>query len=332
MKSGLVLTSRIVYTVWQTESENQDEPSAKIKSAGGEYRVEAILQWGLDLIIAIQQVHGLALDNFFRAVTFMGEEEFYLLLLPMLFWCVNFGLGARLAIFFMLSLWLNIGLKDLFHQPRPFELDQTVMLSSTRGYGLPSNHAQSAVVAWGSIALWGRKTWLWVVAVGLMILIGFSRVYLGVHFPTDVLAGWAIGVLLLVIYSAVEPVISKRLAKFNIWLQMLLALAVPVALLLIHPGIYTATAMGTLAGIGLGLALTRRYVSFNVGGLWWHYAVRFIIGSAVVFALYRGLKIVSPGEESAFYMAFRFLSYGLVGAWASLGAPWLFQKLKLSKR
>ena len=294
--------------------------------------VEAILQWGLSLIVAMQQVHGPALDNFFRAITFMGEEEFYLLLLPMLFWCVDFGLGARLAIIFMLSLWLNIGLKDLFHQPRPFDFDPTVMLHSAEGYGLPSNHAQSAVVAWGSIALWGRRPWLWAVAVGLMFLIGSSRVYLGVHFPTDVLVGWAVGVLLLVIYAAVEPIIRESLLKLNIWLQMLLALAVPVALLLVHPGIYTAMATGVLAGIGLGLALTRRYVSFSVDGRWWHYAVRFIIGSAVVFALYRGLKVISPVEESAFYMAFHFLSYGLVGVWASLGAPWLFQKLKLCNR
>ena len=107
---------------------------------------------------------------------------------------------------------------------------------------------------------------------------------------------------------------------------------VPIVLLLVHPVQYTAVATGTLAGVGVGLALTHRYVSFKVGGLWWHYAARFIIGSAIVFALYMGFKIISPGEESAFYLAFRFISYGLVGVWICLGAPWLFQKLKLSKQ
>lgn len=292
--------------------------------------MESILQWGIDLIISIQQIHGPVLDSIFRAITFMGEEEFYLLLLPLIFWCVDFGLGARLAILFLLSSWLNVNLKDLFHQPRPFDLDQSVMLSSADGYGLPSNHAQSAIVVWGSIASWGHKTWLWVVAIGLMILIGFSRVYLGVHFPTDVFAGWVIGIILLGVYLAAEPTIRERLTKINTWIQILLALAVPIALLLIHQAKSTASTMGTLAGLGVGLALMQQYISFSAGGPWWHRAIRFIVGSIVVFALYIGLKAIFPGEESTFYIVFRFLRYGLIGVWISFGAPWLFQKFKLS--
>lgn len=111
--------------------------------------MEALLQWGIDLIAAIQQVHGPVLDGIFHAITFMGEEEFYVLLLPLLFWCVDFGLGARLAILFMLSSYLNPDLKDLFQQPRPYDLDPSVGLSRATGYGLPSGHSQSAVVVWG---------------------------------------------------------------------------------------------------------------------------------------------------------------------------------------
>ncbi|MCK4722360.1 MAG: phospholipid phosphatase, partial [Dehalococcoidia bacterium] len=100
--------------------------------------MEALLQWGLDLILAIQQIHGPVLDGIFRAITFMGEEEFYLILLPLLLWCVDFGLGARLGALFLLSSYLNFGLKDLLRQPRPFDLDPSVKLSSAEGYGLPS--------------------------------------------------------------------------------------------------------------------------------------------------------------------------------------------------
>ena len=291
--------------------------------------MEYLLQWGINLIISIQQIRGPVLDNIFLNITFLAEEEFYLLLLPFIFWCVDFGLGARLAILYLLSSWLNISLKDLFKQPRPFEIDQSVMISSASGYGLPSIHAQSAVVVWGSIALWGRKTWLWVVAIGLIILIGFSRVYLGVHFPIHVLAGWVIGVVLLGVFPVAQPAIGKKFMKFNLWLQLILTSAVPIALLLIHPVNSTAASMGTLAGVGIGLVLVHRYISFNAQGLWWHRAIRFIIGSIVVFALYIGLKAVFPGEESVLYLAFRFLRYGLIGVWVSLGAPWLFRKLKL---
>ena len=292
--------------------------------------MEALLQWGIDLIVAIQQIHGPALDSIFRAITFMGEEEFYLLFFPLLFWCVGVGLGARLGVFFLLSTYLNTDLRDLFQQPRPFDLDPSVQLSSAEGYGLPSGHSQSAIVVWGTIAAWARKTWFWMVAIALMVLIGFSRIYLGVHFPTDVLAGWTIGVVLLGIYLLVQPGIERKLAELSLGVQMALSLAVPVVLLLIHPVKDTTTTMAVLAGMGVGLALMHRYVPFSARGPWWQRAVRFLIGGAVVLALYLGLKMVFPGEESALYLVFRFLRFWLIGLWVSFGAPWLFRLLHLA--
>ncbi|MFC1930228.1 phosphatase PAP2 family protein [Chloroflexota bacterium] len=292
--------------------------------------MESLLQWGINFIIGIQQIQSPVVDYVFRTITFMGEEEFYLLLLPLIFWCIDFGLGVRLTIIFLLSSWLNINLKDLFQQPHPFDLDQSVMIASVNGYGLPSNHAQSAVIVWGSIGLWAHKSWFWVVAILLMILIGFSRVYLGVHFPTDVLAGWAIGAFLLGLFVLAGSAIGRRFIQSNLWLQLVLTLAVPIVLLFVHPVSSTTSALGTLAGAGVGLVLTHRYISFNARGLWWYRAIRFIIGSIVVFALYLGLKAAFPGEESSLYVAFRFIRYGLIGVWVTLGAPWLFRKLRLA--
>ena len=236
--------------------------------------VESLLQWGIDLIIAIQQVHGLALDNIFRAITFLGEADFYLLLLPLIFWCVDSGLGARLAILVLFSTYLNVDLKDLFQQPRPFDINPSVQLHDVEGYGLPSGHAQTSTVLWASIAIRAHKTWFSVVLIGLVVLIGFSRIYLGVHFPTDVLAGWLIGGALLGLYLVLEPRISRWLAQLSLRFQVLLALAVPLVLVLIHPVDYTSYLMGTLAGIVLGLALAHRYVSWGVHGPWWHRALR----------------------------------------------------------
>jgi len=292
--------------------------------------MDAVLQWGVNLIITIQQIHGPALDSLFRIITFMGNENFYLLFLPMLLWCVNFRMGARLAIFFLLSSYLNICLKDLFQQPRPFELNPNVGLVPEEGYGLPSYHAQSAVVVWGSLSAWAHKRWLWIAGIVLIILIGFSRVYLGVHFPTDVLAGWLLGVVSLGIYLALATGLEKRLVNLNLWIQILVALVLAVVLFLVHPAKNVASAMGTLAGAGVGLALTHRYVSFGVSGTWWQRTLRFLIGSLIVFALYVGLKLILPGEESGFYLPFRFIHYGLIGIWITLGAPWLFRLLKLA--
>lgn len=289
-----------------------------------------LLPWGLDLILAIQRFHGPALDGLFRAISFLGEEEFYLVLLPFLLWCVDFRLGARLAVLFLLSSYFNTGLKDLFCQPRPFDLQPSLQLSFAEGYGLPSGHAQSSVVVWGSIAGWTRKPWSWAGAIVLMVLIGFSRVYLGVHFPTDVAAGWFIGAVLLGLYRAVGIRLERRLAGLSLGGQIMLALALPPVLLLAHPVKDTATAMAALAGIGVGLALAHQFVPFSAGGVWWQRALRFLVGGAVVLVLYLGLKAASPGEGSALYLPFRLLRYGAMGIWVSVGAPWLFRRLGLA--
>ena len=109
-------------------------------------------------------------------------------------------MAVRVALLMALSSVLNQTLKALLQQPRPFHLDPTLKQSEAIGYGLPSGHAQASVVQWGSLAAWFRRQWVWSVAVALVFLVGLSRVYLGVHFPTDVLAGWAIGAALVAFF------------------------------------------------------------------------------------------------------------------------------------
>jgi membrane-associated phospholipid phosphatase len=292
--------------------------------------VEHVLQWGVDLIVTIQKIHGPALDTFFKAITFMGNEPFYLLFLPLWLWCVDFGFGARLTVFFLLASYGNAGLKDLFQQPRPFQLNPTVGLLHAGGYGLPSGHAQSAVVVWGGIAAWMRNFWFWIMATGLILLIGFSRIYLGVHFPTDVIAGWMTGLFLLSLYVVTQTRIENWLTTCGLSLQILVAVAVPLVLLLIHPTKHTIATTAVLMGVGSGLALTHRYRPFNTQGPWWQRLFRFLIGGAVIFVFYVGLKALFPHEDSVLYPIFRFVRYLVIGLWASFGGPWLFRVLRLA--
>jgi len=292
--------------------------------------MEAIWQWGIDLIILIQQVHSPVLDSVFRAVTFLGEEQFYLFLFPVILWCIDYSFGAVLVIFFMLSNSTNIMLKELFQHPRPFDLNPDLKLSQADGYGLPSGHAQMSVTAWGAIAIRVRKIWFTIVAIVLILLIGFSRVYLGVHFPTDVLIGWIIGLILLAIYVIARSPLERWISGLNLWLQLLLAVAVPLILLLFNQTNDAITSAGTLFGISVGLVFARRYVSFGVRGPWWHLVLRFLIGFIVVLALYLGLKKVFPPDGTSLGAVFRFLRYALIGSWIVLGAPWLFRLMRLA--
>jgi membrane-associated phospholipid phosphatase len=292
--------------------------------------MEAIWQWGINLIIAIQQIHGPVLDNIFRGITFTGEEQFYLVLFPLILWCIDYSFGAVLAIFFLLSNSLNIMLKDLFQHPRPFDLKPGLNLSQASGYGMPSGHAQLAVTVWGAIAIQVHKAWFWIVAIAIILLIGFSRIYLGVHFPTDVFAGLIIGAILLVIYAVARHPLEKWLSGLNMWLQLLLAAGVTVVLLLLNHSTDALTTSGTLFGAAAGLVFARRYVSFSVSGPLWHRSVRFLIGIIILFALYLGLKTVFPPDGTALGAMFRFLRYSLIGVWLVLGAPWIFRLMRLA--
>ena len=292
--------------------------------------MEAIWQWGINLIISIQQIHGPLLDNIFRGITFTGEEQFYLVLFPLILWCIDYSFGAVLAVFFLLSNFLNIILKDLFQHPRPFDLNPGLNLSQATGYGMPSGHAQLAATVWGAIAIRVSKVWFWIVAVVIILLIGFSRIYLGVHFPTDVFAGWIIGAILLVIYVVAKNPLVKWLSGLNMWLQLLLAAGVTVVLLWIDRSTDALTGSGILFGAAAGLVFAHRYVSFSVSGPLWQRAVRFLMGIIILFALYLGLKAVFPPDGTALGAMFRFLRYALIGVWLVLGAPWIFRIMRLA--
>jgi len=293
--------------------------------------MEAIWQWGINLIIAIQQVHGPVLDNIFRIITFMGEEQFYLVLLPLVLWCVDYSFGAVLAVFFMLAESVNFTLKELIQQPRPFDLNPSVKLSAAEGYGMPSGHAQLSLVVWIAIADRVKKTWFWVAAALIILLICFSRIYLGVHFPTDVLGGLIAGGVLLALYFAYSTGIEKWVSGLNTGFQLLLVIGLSALFLLPFASTDALTGSGAFLGLGLGMICKHRYLPYSVEGPWWQRALRFAIGAAILFALYLGLKAVFPRDGTVIGSVFRVVRYTVIGAWITVGAPWMFRVIRLAK-
>jgi membrane-associated phospholipid phosphatase len=297
--------------------------------------METIWRWGADVIIGIQAIHNPVLDAFFNVVTSLGSAEFYLLLLPLLYWCVDKRLAQRLAYLFLFSTYSNAALKHLFRHPRPFQYDPRVLKldsvpAEELGYGLPSGHSQSAITAWGYLASQMRRRWMWGLAAVLVVLIAFSRIYLGVHFPTDVLGGLLIGAVWLGLFLWLEPRLSRWLSRQPLGVQMGLAVVVPALLLLVHSSKDATAAIGTLIGLGVGIVVEARSVRFSAGGPVWQRAARFVLGAVVIVVLREGLKLVFPGEGEALYVLFRVIRYSLVGLWAALGGPWVFQGLGLA--
>jgi membrane-associated phospholipid phosphatase len=304
--------------------------------------LESLVPWGVDAVVWVQSLSTPWLNTLFKALTFLGNEEFYLLLLPFVYWCLGRRAGVALGFLSMLSAWSNSLVKYIFRIPRPAIFDSRVhpLVEDIRP-SFASGHAQGAVVNWGYLAYQFRKPAFWVVAILLILGIGISRLVMGVHFPQDILGGWLLGLILLVVYARLEPPISSWIARQGTTVQVILAVGVPLLLIFLHPadveGLYPAddaiTPLASLAGFGVGLIMERRWVRFRVAGEWWRRGLRFLVGVIVVGLFYAGPAQFLPDEMAhGLEAAIRFVRYALTGWAGSFLGPWLFVRLNLAER
>ena len=180
--------------------------------------MDTLMQFEILITLFFQHL-GTWLTIPFTAITFLGNEEFYLLVLPALYWCIDAMLGFQVGVMLVLTNSINGILKIIFHSPRPFWVDSRVKAyTSETSFGLPSGHAQNAASIWGTLAVGLKKKWATIICVAAIILIGLSRIYLGVHFTRDVICGWLIGLALLLIYFCSEPGASVAAALDSSWM------------------------------------------------------------------------------------------------------------------
>ena len=186
------------------------------------------------------------------------------------------------------------------------------------------------------------QSWiLWIVVIVTILGIGLSRMVLGVHYPQDVIGGYIIGLVSLLVFIWLEPLVSRWLGAQPRSLQAVLAVGVPLVLIFLHPtdteGRYpvaaSITPMATIAGFGLGLIMERAMVGFGVEGEWWRRILRFVLGFAIVMVFSLGPQWLLPEDMAhGLESVVRFLRYALVGWAVSFLCPWVFVRLKLAKR
>ncbi len=301
----------------------------------------SLIPWGTDAVLWVQSFRHPFLDALFQAATLLGEEEFFLLFLPFIYWCLDKKVGIGLAYISVFSNYLNSVVKLTFRLPRPSD-PRLVLLRTETSPSFPSNHTQSAVVNWGYLVSQFRHEIFGIVAVVLILLIAFSRIYVGVHFPQDIVGGLLIGLLLLIAYNWVVRAIEKRPFDLSLPIKLTLSVVIPLALLFAHPfdvdGTYPAelavTTMGAILGMSMGFVLEQEHIRFKVDGLWWKRGLRFILGMVLVAIFYLGLKVVFSGEEVPHSVAItlRMVRYSLVGFSVAFLAPWLFVVTSLANR
>lgn len=324
--------------------------------------MENIWNPGIDIILALQGL-GDGPAALFHTLSFFGSEGFFLLLVPLLYWSVDARLGARVGVVLLVTTGANALLKMLFAGPRPYWYSPRVAAHAAEPtFGLPSGHAQISASVWGALAGAARRPWFWAIATALVALIGISRLYLGVHFPSDVLAGWVIGVAIVAGCFALERPLGAWVVRFTVSRQIAVAFVTSLALvvpawLVAHaqsdwqlPAAWAQTALlnapdgpplnplsldtsvtvaGTWFGFMAGLAALARRGSFSADGTIGRRMARFALGLAVLLLIWFVLGQIFPRHDDLLSYTLRYARYTLIGGWVAIGAPLLFQRLGL---
>ncbi|MCC5947733.1 MAG: phosphatase PAP2 family protein [Nitriliruptoraceae bacterium] len=296
------------------------------------------------------------LTPLFQVLTFLGDEEFYLLVLPILFWSVHRRLGIRIGVMLLLSASINGIGKAFSATPRPSFLRPELGVVGEDSFGVPSGHTQNAVAIWGLLATAARSWAVRAVLVALIAGIAWSRFHLGVHFLEDLVTGAVVGLVLLGAFLWLEPRVVRwwgTLPTVDRVLVAVLSAAVliaPAALLAgrlvgIDPGwpgvddpgalagvAPVVTPAAALAGFGIGLALAQRRGPVGTQGSIRARIARVLVGLVGVVLLVEGLGAVLPGGEGPLGVAARTLRYGLTGLWIAYLAPELFVRFGLATR
>lgn len=325
--------------------------------------MDPLMQWGIEIILSLQRLPGLTgVMHFF---TFFGNEAFFLFILPALYWCLDARLGARLAVVLIASNGLNSLFKIAFHLPRPNWIDlRPKVLSFEPSYGLPSGHAMNSLAVWGFLSLWIKKRWLWLTAPLLVFLISLSRLYLGVHFPTDILAGWILGALFLGGYLFWEGPVMAWLLRLDLKQHLILTLILSLSYLAVFTAIlkildswpdpavwaqnaalsagsktglppihprnpeHGAAVAGMVLGLGWAFSLSAKGTgSYTALGSWEKKMGRFGIGTGGIFLLATGLKWLTPTDPLILVLTLRYIRYALILFWVFYLAPVLFRKV-----
>ena len=159
----------------------------------------------MEIIKFIQSFSSPFLDGLFQLITMLGEAPFFLLSFAVLLWCVDQEFGYKLGLAFLTSTVLNAGIKEVFRVPRPIGLPgiRSLRLETAGGYSFPSGHTQGATTFWLSVMIKSGKKWVWVLGSVLILSVAVSRLYLGVHFPADVIGGIAFGAVWVLISNGI---------------------------------------------------------------------------------------------------------------------------------
>ncbi len=233
-----------------------------------------------------------------------GEQLLLVVIMGFLYWGLDKEFGKFVGVNVLMTNVWNPLIKNAVMRLRPYfvpgynvkllrliDTNADAMDVAAQGYSFPSGHASNAVAAYGSLAAHEKKRkLLWALAVALPLLVGFSRVYVGAHFPTDVLCGWVIGAVIVVLV----PILRRKIRNRWVFYAVLLLSALPGFLYCTSNDYYSS--FGMLLGFVLAEPFEERFVNFENTSNFLRCVLRTLGGGILYFGLNEALKLPFPKE------------------------------------
>lgn len=296
-------------------------------------------------------------------ISVIGNPVFFVFAIPVILWCQDRNFGLRLMIIFSFSFAINAALELFFHSPRPYWIGGDVKaFASETSFGMPSCHAQSSATVFGYIALWMRKRAVWAACIALIVLIGISRMYLGVHFLGDILTGWIAAIVILALALRYGDAAAAWFFRQSVAARVLVALGVSLAIVVLsqiviiglgtwqmpaawpvmalaktHVAINPLSLGDTLLSAGLlfgtvaGAGISAEYTRYSSDGSRSQKITRAALGIFILVLILVVLDFATkwPGIAGPCMMYCR---SALLGLWITAGAPLVFCRLGLMSK
>lgn len=261
----------------------------------------------MEFLYILERFRMPVLNELMLIITQLGEETAFLVIAMIVFWCVDKKKGYYLLFVGFLGTLANQFLKLACRVPRPWVRDPNFSIleqarEAASGYSFPSGHTQSAVGTFGSLAAASDKKWWRWICILLAALVGFSRMYIGVHTPADVLVSVLIACVLILLLK--EPVMNGEGRRMKLLIGLMLACSVAFLLYVslwkfpedLDPHNYQSglknayTILGALIGIAVVYVADRKWLDFSVSAVWWVQIIKVIVGLLLVLAVKEGLR------------------------------------------
>lgn len=204
---------------------------------------------------------GSVLTTFFKLVSSLANETLYLVIISFLYWCVSKRKAFYMIVMLCFSGYIGIVIKEFMKIPRPYTYDgiQSLYEKSAVSYSFPSTHVQLATTFWGSFMILCKKRIIWIIGIVFIILVATSRLYLRVHWLSDIMGAVLISVIVVYLYTKVTIKLSNR--KF-ILLQRIV-LVVSLILYFMTDQIDNFKLLGVLTGSTIGIMLENHFIKMN---------------------------------------------------------------------